>query len=293
MNMTRLVPRLSGIVAAVEPGPHDECGQRLSRHVDRQLFLIAQEAHQHMVDIAERMRVTATPTIEQSIHKRSLLYFAALLNDSAGNLFLTTSHDGLRMTMPMTRLSYEYVARAIYYAQRKSIAFAQIRGIWPHMDRLFSGGVEVDMANPAVRDQIETSNAEFKSNHPEWTRPHDAGLLDILIEMYGDARGRRLYERWHTFLSPFVHGTFDGVGLVLGHDGNNTVVRPGAPIANTAIAEATRLLFIMTALLKREFDLDDDSTLSLFRRYIARREALKIRVSSPLPRPRKAFRAKS
>lgn len=132
MNAARLIPRLSGIVAAVEAAPHDECGQRMSRHVDRELFLIAQEAHQHMVDIAERMRVKATPTIEESIHKRALLYLAVVLNDAVGNLFMTISHDGLRMTMPMTRISYECVARAIYYAQRRSIAFAQIRGLWPH-----------------------------------------------------------------------------------------------------------------------------------------------------------------
>jgi len=288
-RIPHFTPRASGIVTVQAPRP--ECGSPLSPLVDMELFRLAQEVHQHFVEIAERVRVMATPTIEQSIHKRALVYLAALLNDSTGTIVLLVSHGGQRMTMPVNRFGYEYVARAIYYAQRKKLAFDHIRGIWPHLDRLFAGGVEADTM-PEVTAEIDKSLASFVAAHPEWQRPHDSGLLPILVEMYGEKRGQRLYDRWHGFQSPFVHGTFDGVGFVLGHDGNNTVVRPGAPIANTALAEAMRFAFKMTTLLKSEFGIDDPETMRLFRLYGQNLHRLRLRVSSPFPLPRRKFRQK-
>jgi hypothetical protein len=287
--MPRVTSRASGLVVVKAPVP--ECGAPFSDNVDCGLFELTQEVHQHLVDVGERIRTMATPTIEQSIHKRVLLYLVALLNDSMGTLVLLASHNGLRMTLPMNRFSYEYVARAIYYAQRKKLAFGHIRGLWPHLNRLFSGGVEADMS-PEVREEIDKSLASFEAAHPEWQRPHDGSLLPILIEMHGEKRGQRLYERWHMFQSPFVHGTFDGVGLVLGYDGNNTIVRPGAPIANTALAEATRFAFTMTALMKREFNIVDYNTRRLFRLYVENLNRLRLRVVSPFPLPSKKFREK-
>lgn len=288
-DLPHFTPRASGIVLVQAPRP--ECGAPLSPLVDQPLFQLAQEVHQHFVDVAERVRVMATPTIEQSIHKRALLYLAALLNDSVGTIVMLASHGGLRMTLPVNRFGYEYVTRAIYYAQRKKLAFDHVRGIWPHLDRLFSGGVEADTAQN-VRDEIDKSLAAFMGAHPEWQRPHDSGLLPIMVEMYGEARAQRLYDRWHGFQSPFVHGTFDGVGFVLGYDGNNTVVRPGAPIANTALAEASRFAFRMTTLLKSEFGIEDGETLRLFQRYCENLHRLRLRVAAPFPRTTEKFRKK-
>jgi hypothetical protein len=263
----------------------------MSENVDDELFAITQHAHQHFVDLAEEMRVLPTPTIEQSIHKRLLLYFAALLNDGIGATSLLASHDGLRITMLTLRASYEYVIRAKYYAQRRSLTRRHITELWTKIDRLYSGGVRLSF--PETRKQIDDAVADFFAKNPEWERPHEATLKPLLEEMYGRARADRLYDRWHRFYSVFVHGYFDGVPMVLGHDGHNTIVKPGALIANTALAEATRFGFSMAALLKREFGIQNTQTLPLFRRYVRRRKTLGILVQSPFPVPTLSFRAKA
>ena len=292
-NRAPIYVQPSGLLVVTSGPTTATCGTPMNGQLDAEFFAIGEEALQHMVDVVERIRVMATTTLERSIHKRVLLYEAVLLNDSIGTVFLLASHGGLRMGLPLTRMSYEYVTRAIYYAQRKNLALEHIRALWPKMDKLFSGGVEHDMSSPEVRAKIDQSVSEFMAKNPNWTRPHDSDLRPIMVEMYGEMRAKRLYDRWHIFPSPFVHGTFDGVGLVLGHDGNNTIVKPGADIVNTEIAELTRFAFAMTALQKREFGIDDPKTLPLFRRYIARRDKLRIKVRSPFPLPTAKFRKKT
>jgi len=283
MSRVRFTP--SGLMVLDMLG-NDQCGQRMSPEVDGELFGLAQQAHQHFVDILERTYKRPTPTLEESFQKRLFLYLGTLLNDSIGAVLLLVSHDNLRMTQPITRSAYEYALRSLYYSYRKKLTFDHFVELWPKAERLWRS-VPLD---PRVSEQIDELVKRFAERNPEWKRPPEAtGPKSFFEEMYGERRGQRLYHRWHRFYSPFVHGTFDGVMMVLAHDGHNTVVQPGPDIANIALAEITRIAFAMMALLKRVFSEHSEETLKLFRQYVRRRESLRLRVQSQFPRPRRAF----
>lgn len=262
----------------------------MSPKVDRELFGIAEQSHQHFIDLLNQVRVMRAATLDEAFQKRLFLYHGILLNETIGELFLLCTHDALRRTQPALRSAWEYIVRATYYTQRSGLNNAHFAEIWPKLNRLY----EQLQVLPEITEQIETAVTRFTEQHPDWHRPHEAGLKPILDEMYGQRRSDRLYARWYTYNSPMTHGTYDGIANVLGHDGQNTVVKPGPNIANCVLAEATRFTLQMAVIMKRRYGLTGQ-TLSIFRHFVERCRYLRVRVGTPppFPRPTVRFLAKS
>jgi hypothetical protein len=273
------------IIPAPAFGPR-ECGAQMSPKVDPTLYAIAEEAHQHFVDLLNQVLVLKAPTLEEAFQKRLIIYLGTLLNETISEVLLLCTHDVLRRTQPALRSAWEYVIRATYYAQRSSLNTAHFTELFSKLRRLYD---QLDVP-PTVTEYFEEKVMLFSEAHPDWVRPAEAGLKPILDEMYGPKLAEGLYSRWHVSYSPMTHGTFDGVAQVLGHDGNNTVVIPGTDIANIALAEATRFAFQMATLTKRCYGLTSADTLPMFKRFVKRCQQVRIRVGTPPPFPRPTAR---
>ncbi|MGA2396120.1 MAG: hypothetical protein ABSH03_22525 [Candidatus Lustribacter sp.] len=240
-----------------------------------------------MVETLGIVHTLRTETVQSSATKRMHLYFGQLLNESVGATIMLAGHDMQRPLFSMLRSSYEYVARALYFTENADKATAHLIDLWPKEKRLFDG---LD-AKDSIKRDIEESAARVMDAHPDWTRPTDVGLKDMLIALYGPDRGAILYKQYHVFYSGIVHGYFDAVPNVIAYQDGGTVVKPGPDVANAVVCLAARIAFTMTCLMRREFGVSAGNTAALYHRFCEVRKRL-TRLRNPFPMTRKMLAAR-
>jgi hypothetical protein len=258
------------------------CQAPLADQFDSELFKIATEVHMHMAEVLGAVHALRTETVSSSATKRMHLYFGQLLNDATGATIMLAGHGVRRPLLSMLRSIFEYVARALYFTENSEKAVAHLTDLWNKEKRLFDGV----NAKESIKRDIEDSAARVMDAHPDWARPTDVGLKDMLIALYGPDLGASQYKEYHVFYSGIVHGYFDAVPNVIAYVNGGTVIKPGPNVANAVVCLVVRILFTMTCLMKREFGVAVGDTPALYHRFCDVRKRL-TRVRNPFPMTRK------
>jgi len=251
-----------------------------------ELFEVAKAVHEHLVEALSAVHTIRTETVGTSATKRMHLYFGQLLNDTIGAVIMMAGHGMQRPLLAPLRSSYEYVARALYFTENAEKAVAHLTDLWHKEQRLFAG---LD-ARDDVKRSIEESVARVMEQNPNWTRPHDLSLKDMLVALYGADLGGRLYKNYHVFYSPTIHGHFDAVPNVIAYENGGTVIKPGPDVTNAVVCIVLRVTFTMICLMRREFGVTSGDTQALYRRFCGARKRL-TKLSNPFPMTRKMLAA--
>jgi hypothetical protein len=263
------------------------CQAPLSDSFDLALFESAKAVHEHLVEVLGAVHAIRTETVATSATKRMHLYFAQLLNDTLGAVVMLAGHGMQRPLFGPLRSSYEYVARALYFTENSDKAVAHLTDLWHKEQRLFEG---LDVRED-VKQSIEESVSRVMEQNPDWTRPHDLGLKDMLVALYGADLATKLYKTYHVFYSPTVHGYFDAVPSVIAYENGGTIIKPGPDIANAVVCIALRVAFTMICLMKRNFGVSLDDTQTLYRQFCDVRKRL-TKMANPFPMTQKMLAAR-
>jgi hypothetical protein len=264
------------------------CQAPLSDSFNLELFESAKSVHMHLVEVLGAVHAIRTETVEKSATKRMHLYFGQLLSDTVGAVIMLAGHGMQRPLFAPLRSSYEYVARALYFTENADKAAAHLTDLWHKEQRLFDG---LDTRDDVKRG-IEESVARVMERNPDWTRPHDLPLKDMLVALYGSARTDKLYKTHHVFYSPTIHGYFDAVPNVIAYENGGTVIKPGPDIANAMVCIELRVAFTLICLMKREFGVTLGDTQGLYRDFCGVRKRL-TKMPNPFPMTRKMLATQS
>jgi hypothetical protein len=249
-------------------------------HLD--LFRVSTDVHVHLAQTLDAVQALRTETLERSAKKRVHLFCGQLLSDAFGASIVLAGHDAQRTLFSTARSAYEYVTRALYFSENADKAVEHLRDTWAKEKRLFTGL----HAQETIKDNIEANAGKIMADHPEWTRPTDISLQDMLIALYGTDLGRSLYKHHHVLLSGIVHGYFDAMLNVVATVNGGTVMKPGPDVANAIISMMVRITFTMVRLMEREFGVSAGDTPALYHRFcIVRKRVTKLR--NPFPMTRK------
>lgn len=255
------------------------CDTPLSAKLNYDLFEVAQAAHEHFVAVLNQVQVHQALDLDTSVVKRTFLFYGELLNNAVAATMLLATHGNVIPLAITTRCAYEYVARAFYFAEHKDEAFQHLADLWNKGKRLHEGTEIV----PSVQDHIERNAERFARDNPNFKRPPDHSLKQILQALYGQQRGGFYWRTFHHFYSAFVHGHWDAVPSILYFDGKGTSIRQPPDTTNAAVSNVVRFAFTMTTLMKRELRLVPTDTLALYHRFIVVRNRLGLRSRNPFP----------
>jgi hypothetical protein len=253
--MTIWVPR--------SPMNPDLCQTPLAKEFDHLLFIVFSDVHGHMVAALNLVQRLKTEELPASVTKRVCLFYGQLLNDTAGGAGALATHGIQRPLFGLMRSIYEYAVRNLYCIENKDFAIAHATDLFNKEHRLFD---DIDASAP-IKEAFKAQAEAFMVQHPDWKRPPDMSLKDMLISLYGPALGESLYKNYHMFYSSVVHGHFDAMPSVIFFDGRGTLVKSGIDITNAAMSFILRVIFAVTCAWKREFALKLDGTVTLDHQY--------------------------